>query len=225
MIMILSAIASLLASRPRRMRLVKSGPLTNREIERLNAFLLSDGGPRVLLRDRDASYGRGFRDRVRVMGINEVVTAPRSPWQNPYVERLIGSIRRECLDHIIIFDEHHLRGVLSSYFRYLTKPERISRSRGERSASSLRTSRCMTSLVTEPTRQCRRDNPSHLRATTLLKCAGFHNFHAWRSSRSCLPICGAADENRRPRSAATRVPDQIHFCARTSSESPLDANE
>ena len=52
------------------------------------------------------------------MGIKEVVTAPRSPWQNPNVERLIGSIRRECLDHIIIFDEHHLRGVLSQYFHY-----------------------------------------------------------------------------------------------------------
>jgi putative transposase len=52
------------------------------------------------------------------MGIKEVVTAPRSPWQNPYVERLIGSIRRECLDHIIIFNEHHLRSVLSRYFQY-----------------------------------------------------------------------------------------------------------
>ena len=77
-----------------------------------------DTAPRYLLRDRDASYGPAFRDRLRVMGIKEVVTAPRSPWQNPYVERLIGSIRRECLDHIIIFNEHHLRGVLSKYFHY-----------------------------------------------------------------------------------------------------------
>ena len=52
------------------------------------------------------------------MGINEVVTAPRSPWQNAYVERLIGSIRLECLDHVIIFNESHLRHVLSSYFQY-----------------------------------------------------------------------------------------------------------
>jgi hypothetical protein len=52
------------------------------------------------------------------MGITEVITAPRSPWQNPYVERLIGSIRRECLDHVIIFSERHLRRVLSSYFQY-----------------------------------------------------------------------------------------------------------
>jgi transposase InsO family protein len=77
-----------------------------------------DAAPRYLLRDRDASYGQAFRDRVRRMGMKDVVTAPRSPWQNPYVERLIGSIRRECLDHIIIFNERHLRCVLSSYFHY-----------------------------------------------------------------------------------------------------------
>jgi transposase InsO family protein len=77
-----------------------------------------DTAPGYLLRDRDTSYGQSFRDRVHVMGIKEVVTAPRSPWQNPYVERLIGSIRRECLDHIIIFNEHHLREVLSRYFQY-----------------------------------------------------------------------------------------------------------
>src|SRR5207248_762958 len=61
-----------------------------------------DTAPRYLLRDRDKSYGAAFRHRVRAMGITEVITAPRSPWQNPYVERLIGSIRGECLDHIII---------------------------------------------------------------------------------------------------------------------------
>ena len=77
-----------------------------------------DTAPRFLLRDRDKSYGPAFRDRVRAMGIEEVVTAPRSPWQNPYVERLIGSIRRECLDHVIILNERHLRRILSSYFRY-----------------------------------------------------------------------------------------------------------
>src|SRR5881394_4183469 len=78
----------------------------------------SDTTPRYLLRDRDKSYGPAFRHRVRAMGITEVITAPRSPWQNPYAERLIGSIRRECLDHVIIFNERHLRRVLSSYFQY-----------------------------------------------------------------------------------------------------------
>src|SRR6185503_1403094 len=84
-----------------------------------------DTAPRHLLRDRDASYGPAFRDRVRVIGMKEVVSAPRSPWQNPYVERLIGSIRRECLDHIIIFNESHLRRVLSRYFNIITGPGHI----------------------------------------------------------------------------------------------------
>jgi putative transposase len=77
-----------------------------------------DTAPRYLLRDRDESYGPAFRHRVRAMGITEVITAPRSPWQNPYVERLIGSIRRECLDHVIVLNERHLRRVLSSYCQY-----------------------------------------------------------------------------------------------------------
>jgi putative transposase len=77
-----------------------------------------DTAPRYLLRDRDKSYGAAFRHRVRAMGIAEVITAPRSPWQNPCAERLIGSIRRECLDQVIILKERHLRRVLSSYFQY-----------------------------------------------------------------------------------------------------------
>jgi hypothetical protein len=80
-----------------------------------------DTAPRYLLRDRDASYGQAFPDHVQAMAIKEVVTAARSPWQNPYVERIIGSIRRECLNHVIIFDERHLRSVLSSYFCYYHK--------------------------------------------------------------------------------------------------------
>ena len=77
-----------------------------------------DTAPRYLLRDRDASYGSEFRRRVEAMNITEVITAPRSPWQNAYVERVIGSIRRECLDHLVIFNERHLRRVLSSYVDY-----------------------------------------------------------------------------------------------------------
>src|SRR6266404_7876927 len=77
-----------------------------------------DTAPRYLLRDRDASYGQHFRRRVAAMGITEVITALRSPWQNACVERVIGSIRRECLDHIVIFNERHLRRVLSSYVDY-----------------------------------------------------------------------------------------------------------
>ncbi len=74
-----------------------------------------DTAPRYLLRDRDASYGSEFCKRVDAMGITEVVTAPRSPWRNAYVERVIGSIRCDCLDYIVIFNERHLRRVMSSY--------------------------------------------------------------------------------------------------------------
>ena len=74
--------------------------------------------PRYLLRDRDSIYGASFRQRVCNMGIKEVVIAPRSPWQNPYVERLIGSIRRECLAHVIVLHARHLRRLLTEYFRY-----------------------------------------------------------------------------------------------------------
>ena len=74
-----------------------------------------DTAPKYLIRDRDGVYGQVFRRRVRAMGIRDRPTAPRSPWQNPYVERLIGSVRRECLDHLIIFGEAHLRRVLRAY--------------------------------------------------------------------------------------------------------------
>jgi transposase InsO family protein len=77
-----------------------------------------DNAPRYLLRDRDASYGTDFRNRVEAMGIREVVNAPRSPWQNAYVERVIGSIRRECLDHLVIFNARHLRSILPGYVDY-----------------------------------------------------------------------------------------------------------
>jgi transposase InsO family protein len=74
--------------------------------------------PRFLIRDRHCTYGQAFRNKVATMGITEVPTAPRSPWQNGYVERIIGSIRRECLDHVIALDEHHLKRTLKSYFAY-----------------------------------------------------------------------------------------------------------
>jgi putative transposase len=74
--------------------------------------------PRFLLRDRDSIYGEEFRRRVARMGIEEVITAARSPWQNPYAERLIGSIRRECLDHLVVFNERQLRRILQEYFAY-----------------------------------------------------------------------------------------------------------
>jgi putative transposase len=77
-----------------------------------------DTAPRYLLRDRDSIYEVEFRSRVKGMQIEEVVTAPHSPFQNPYAERVIGSIRRECLDHLILINEDHLRRILRDYFKY-----------------------------------------------------------------------------------------------------------
>src|SRR3954451_13715260 len=73
-----------------------------------------DTAPRYLLRDRDRIFGQDFVDQVKAMGIKQVLSAPRSPWQRAYVERLIGSLRRECLDHIVVFGERSLRRALAS---------------------------------------------------------------------------------------------------------------
>jgi transposase InsO family protein len=78
----------------------------------------SQAAPRYIIRDRDCVYGRVFLRRLRAMGIRDRPIAPRSPWQNGCAERLIGSIRRDCLDHVIVFGERHLRHLLKSYQKY-----------------------------------------------------------------------------------------------------------
>jgi putative transposase len=83
----------------------------------VNAFPY-DSAPRSVLRDRDKIYGADFVRRVRAMGIEQVLTAPRSPWQNPYCERVVGTLRRECLDHVIVLGEQHLRRILRKYLEY-----------------------------------------------------------------------------------------------------------
>jgi len=97
---------------------VTSHPTTEWTAQQLLDAFPWDSAPRYLLRDRDTSYGEKFREAAGWFGIHEVLTAPRSPWQNAYVERLIGSIRRECLDHIIVLHESGLRRILKSYFEY-----------------------------------------------------------------------------------------------------------
>ncbi len=81
------------------------GPVTHRSL-RLGT------PPRYIVRNRDRVYGEFFTRRLRAMGIRDRPTAPRSPWQNGHTERLIGSIRRECLDHVVVFGERHLRHIL-----------------------------------------------------------------------------------------------------------------
>lgn len=77
-----------------------------------------DSASRYLLRDRDGSYGEKFSEAAQRLGTRELLTAAQSPWQNPYVERLIGSIRRECLDHDIVLNESGLPRILRSYIEY-----------------------------------------------------------------------------------------------------------
>ena len=77
-----------------------------------------DDAPRFMIRDRDRIYGTVVTRRLRAMGIRDRPTAPASPWQNGFAERLIGSIRRECLDHIIVLGKEHLRRILKNYADY-----------------------------------------------------------------------------------------------------------
>ena len=105
-----------------RRRLLWIGVTTNPTAEWLARQITEafpwDTVPGFLIRDNDGAYGEVFTRRLRAMGIRDRPIAPRSPWQNGYVERSIGSIRRECLDHVIIWGEAHLRQVLKAYTAY-----------------------------------------------------------------------------------------------------------
>ena len=83
----------------------------------VNAFPY-DSAPDYVIRDRDKIYGAEFVRRVRAMGIDQVLTAPQSPWQNPYCERVIGTLRRDCLDHVIVLGEQHPQRILRNYLEY-----------------------------------------------------------------------------------------------------------
>jgi transposase InsO family protein len=97
---------------------VTAHPTAEWTVQQLRNAFPWETAPRYLLRDRDRIFGQEFVEQVKAMGIKEVLSAPRSPWQRAYVERVIGSIRRECLDHVIVFNESSLRHVLSGYFAY-----------------------------------------------------------------------------------------------------------
>jgi len=84
----------------------------------VEAFTANALVPRYLVRDRNGIYGAFFRRRVKNMGIEEIITSRKSPWQNPYAERVIGSIRRECFDHLIALSENHFRRCMKQYVRY-----------------------------------------------------------------------------------------------------------
>jgi hypothetical protein len=97
---------------------VTSNPTSEWAVQQLKNAFYEDEIPKYLIRDRDSKFGNLFKQSVSDFGINEIVTAYRSPWQNGYVENVIGSIRREFLDHVIVMNENHLRRLLKEYFHY-----------------------------------------------------------------------------------------------------------
>ncbi len=97
---------------------VTAHPTAEWTAQQLREAFPYDQIPGYLLRDRDGIFGRAFREDVKAMGIEEVLSAPRSPWQRAYVERVIGTIRRECLDHVIVFNEASLYRQMKSFVAY-----------------------------------------------------------------------------------------------------------
>jgi putative transposase len=117
----------------------------------------NDTAPSYILRDRDHVDSDPLRHRVQGMHVDEVLTTPHSPWQNPSVERLIGSVRRECLDHIVVLGERHLRRILTAYFAYYHRARthlsldkdapHVRPSKGRRRARSYRFARWVASII------------------------------------------------------------------------------
>jgi transposase InsO family protein len=97
---------------------VTAHPTAEWTAQQLREAFPFDEIPQYLLRDRDGIFGRAFSQDVKAMGIEEVLSAPRSPWQRAYVERVIGSIRRECLDHVIVLSEASLYRQMKSFMAY-----------------------------------------------------------------------------------------------------------
>ena len=97
---------------------VTANPTANWTSLQLTQAFPFESAPRYLIRDRDGIYGQQVPDTLKMLGIRQVAISHRSPWQNGYCERIIGSIRRECLDHIVIRNERHLRRVLKEYLAY-----------------------------------------------------------------------------------------------------------
>jgi transposase InsO family protein len=97
---------------------VTSHPTAEWTAQQMREAFPWDTAPRYLLRDRDRIFGKDFVDQVKAMGIKQVLSAPRSPWYRAYVERVIGTIRRECLDHVIVFGEHSLYRHVAEFLEY-----------------------------------------------------------------------------------------------------------
>jgi transposase InsO family protein len=100
---------------------VTSNPTSEWTIQQIRNLLFDYKAPKYLIRDRDKKYGNLFSEGINNFGIKQIMTAYRCPWQNGYVERVIGTIKRECLDHVIILNENHLKSILDNYVSYYNK--------------------------------------------------------------------------------------------------------
>ena len=96
-------------------------PTAEWTLQQIRNLLFEHDTPKYLIRDRDTRFGNLFSEGINQFGIKQIVTAYLSPWQNDYVERVIGSIRRECLDYMIVLNESHLRNILTDYISYYNK--------------------------------------------------------------------------------------------------------
>jgi len=123
-----------------------------------------EDSPRYLIRDRDQVYGERFSRQAGALNIREVVIAPRSPWQNAYDERVIGSIRRECLDHVVVLGERHLQGILSKYVDYYNRT---------------RTHLALAKDAPEPRSA---QAPSQGRVVEVPRVGGLHHEYRWRAA-------------------------------------------
>ena len=117
-----------------------------------------------MVRDRDKVYGERFQQVTEVLGIEEVITAARTPWQNPYAERIIGSLRRDCLDHVIVLDEQHLLRILRDYFGYYNE------------------SRCHLSLAGDAPEGRKRQGPELGRVIAVSQVGGLHHRYERRAA-------------------------------------------
>ena len=171
----------------------------------------NETAPRYLLRDRDAVYGECFTRCLANMGIREVIIAPRAPRQNPFVERVIGSIRRECLDHFMILNEAHLRRLLRAYLAYYNtvrphqalanncpRPRNVQPPAARAGGGDPAGRRAPSPLPARGLIAVGRSNkPALLRVRHPAACGKSDRRTSWPRRRSCVAIPVAAPRGRR----------------------------
>lgn len=139
---------------------VTANPTAQWTSQQITEAIPYDSAPKYVIRDRDKIFGNAFVKRVRTMQIEEVLIAPKSPWQNPYCERVIGSIRRKCLGHCIILSENRLYRILKDYTDYYY--------------NNCRTRLSLKKNLPEPRNV---EKPEEGKVVSILKVGGLHNLY------------------------------------------------